>query len=697
MGTDTPEETPQIETPEEQTSPAPPRQEDAPGEAGEIELETAQEAREADEENAEAEEMASEDAAENLTMEADEAAGLKKTEEREAAARKAQEPLSERFMEGLSGGWRHFTEAASRIWDRIAALLKRFGRWLWSWKRWQKVLAIVLLVVLIVPVAAYGYFHSKYTKMDISEGVYVNNEVISEEETEEDNEELISRLESGELKETEAIEATGEIYTDEEVFNILLIGTDDRTVEFSENARGDTCILLSINMATGKINLVSFERATGVKIPSGDYEGQWDWLTHMFWYGGPDMMMSVIRDNFKVDVTKYVRVNIRTYMKLVDAVGGVDIDMTEAEVNNINHPEGSYTADHIKSLGVEDEVQQDLVVGVNHLNGATAMLYARLRSIDSDWYRVVRQRNVLMAAFENLKSMSLTEIDSFLDEVLPMVQTNLTEADIATLMTQIPAFLDMEFESITFPLQNTYGLMSGMAGRRVLAVDFETNAQELQNLLSGEIEADELAEKYENLEDELEDYSYKDSEVYQENYADAESIAGRTYSYSYSYSSSSATAASGSGGAEAAADVDDGLALEEGAEEIAEESDAESAANSLGVVESVTTDEATGVITIIYYNEVTGVRTAVASDPATGTTSVASDADGGSEVTVYYGDTGEGMQEETTEETSDSESQEEISQTEAETTEDAALEELMSDAAVSDAEAAGESSAAAGE
>ena len=386
-------------------------------------------------------------------------------------------------------------------------------------------------------------------------------------------------------------------------------------------------MLVSINRSTGAISLVSFERATGVKIPSGEYEGQWDWLTHSFWYGGADMMMQVIRENFKVDVDKYIRVNICTFMELIEAVGGVDVELTEAEADVLNDPTGTYTAMHIKTMHVEDEAQHDLVEGMNHLNGATAMLYVRLRAIDDDWHRVVRQRNVIMAIAENFKSLSLTELNDLLDTVLPLVQTNLTEADIASLLADVPSFLNMEFESITFPLQNTYGLMDGMSGRRVLAVDFETNAAELQNLLNGDITAEELEEKYENLEDELEDYDYKDSELWQENYADAEAIAGKTTTSSSSSSSSassSAAAASDTGttGAESTAGSDSLTAADETTDTAAGDT-----SSDLGEIESVTTDPDTGVVTTIYYNAETGVRTAIAVNPDNGATAIATEDD----------------------------------------------------------------------
>lgn len=549
------------------------------------------------------------------------------------------EEMPEERKEGFAAKWKD-------LWQKFLGL-----------KLWIRIVAIVLVVVLVLGLVAYGYFHSKYRLMNISDGKFAGTEVSAEGDSQDEleNEELQSR----EIEEKQAIEATGEIEEDKAVFNILLIGTDDRTTKFNDNARGDTCILLSINRETNQVHLVSFERAIGVKIPSGEYEGQWDWLTHMFWYGGPYLMTRQIRENFKVDVTKYIRVNIRTFMELVDSVGGVDIDMTEAECNNINHPEGTFTAGNIKGMHVENEVQQDLVPGINHLNGATAMCYARLRAIDDDWHRVERQRKVILAAVENLKKLSVTELDKLLNNVLPLVQTNLTEGDIAGLIPEAATFVNMDYDTTTFPLKHTYGLMDGMCGRKVLALDFETNAEELQNFLYGETTAEELSEKYGSATGE---YSYKNSESYKQNYQDAEAAVGKgTYIQKTGKSmptlvetpssQGAGTAAAGGiaadgladQGANAAAGADaaagTGTASGAGNDAAGASSAAAGTASSLGAVESTTTDPATGIVTIVYYNEATGVRTAVASNPVNGATTVtAADTGNGTTVTAHSAD-----------------------------------------------------------
>ena len=543
------------------------------------------------------------------------------------------EEMPEERKEGFAAKWKD-------LWQKFLGL-----------KLWIRIVAIVLVVVLALGLVAYGYFHSKYRLMNISDGKFAGTEVSAEGDSQDEleNEELQSR----EIEEKQAIEATGEIEEDKAVFNILLIGTDDRTTKFNDNARGDTCILLSINRETNQVHLVSFERAIGVKIPSGEYEGQWDWLTHMFWYGGPYLMTRQIRENFKVDVTKYIRVNIRTFMELVDSVGGVDIDMTEAECNNINHPEGTFTAGNIKGMHVENEVQQDLVPGINHLNGATAMCYARLRAIDDDWHRVERQRKVILAAVENLKKLSVTELDKLLNNVLPLVQTNLTEGDIASLIPEAATFVNMDYDTTTFPLKHTYGLMDGMCGRKVLALDFETNAEELQNFLYGETTAEELSEKYDSATGE---YSYKNSESYKQNYQDAEAAVGKeTYIQKTGKSMPTLVetpSSQGAGTAAAGGIAADGLA-DQGANAAAgtgtvpgagndaagASSAAAGTASSLGAVESTTTDPATGIVTIVYYNEATGVRTAVASNPVNGATTVtAADTGNGTTVTAHSAD-----------------------------------------------------------
>lgn len=347
-----------------------------------------------------------------------------------------------------------------------------------------KIILVILLALVVICealfIVAYEYYRSKIQLLQFDDSNpssidYLDNEIIT------DTSDLEMDIE--ELPQQEVVEATGEIIQDDNVFNVLLIGTDERKSEFSDNARGDTCILLSINKETMEVKLVSFERGTGMPILGGTYKGQYDWLTHTFNYGGANLMMQEIRECFRVDVDHYVRVNIRTFMDLINSVGGVDVELTSAEANYIRTHADKYG----REMRVLNEIQS-VSAGMNHLNGATAMMYVRCRAIDSDWQRVVRQRTVVSALINKAKGMSLTELNAMMDTVLPLVRTNLTEEEITSLLLLVPRASEIQIDQMTLPAKGTYGGMTGMGGRNMYAADFQKNANILREFLYGDIE-----------------------------------------------------------------------------------------------------------------------------------------------------------------------------------------------------------------
>lgn len=354
----------------------------------------------------------------------------------------------------------------------------------------KKSFVVVCILLILLAAMAYVYFHHKVSLLQYDDGILHEDDsshtepfVIITSEIDDGMEYMASEVEL--VDEQEAVPAKGEVLSDSDIFNILLIGTDERTKEFNDNARGDSCILMSINRNTMAVHLVSFERGMGVPILDGEYKGQWDWLTHTFRYGGASLMMREISENFKVDVEYYARTNIFTFIQMIDAAGGVDINLTEAEADYINHPEGTYAEDHIRQMDVEDQIQE-VHEGANRLNGATAMLYARCRWIDDDWNRVKRQRNVLASLAERLKTLSLPQIDGMLELVLPCIKTNLTEKEIASLALEMaPRLKEISIEQMTIPEKGTYGSMMGMENRPMFAIDFEKNSKLLAEKLYG--------------------------------------------------------------------------------------------------------------------------------------------------------------------------------------------------------------------
>lgn len=336
-------------------------------------------------------------------------------------------------------------------------------------KRSVKAVIAVAAVLLILMTSVTVFYLVKLNKLQFSDGKINWNGSIdgTDSETLEEQSRMDEAIAG--LEEKDSVDATGEIYKDSNFFNILLIGTDERSEKFSDNARGDSCMILSIGKKDGSVKLASLERGMGVPILDGKYKGQYDWLTHTFRYGGPDLMMREVRECFKVDVNRFIRVNFATFKQGIESVGGVDISLTAAEADYINKGTGRkiYSA------------------GMNHLDGTAALSYARCRKIDSDWQRIKRQRNVIQAAVSATKDLSIFELNELLNNVLPLVQTNLTKLEITELLLLAPKYRGASIQQMTVPIKGSYGGMRGMGGRSLYSVDFDTNAKALREFIYG--------------------------------------------------------------------------------------------------------------------------------------------------------------------------------------------------------------------
>lgn len=329
-----------------------------------------------------------------------------------------------------------------------------------------KVILIILLILVLLVGAVAGFVWSKLELLQYDDGTIETTsyeDIISEM----DPEEGIIDISGLEIVEEAPTVSEGEVAAEDNVFNVLILGTDERSTQYSTNARSDSMILVSINKEKNTIKLVSLERGMGVPVLEGQYKGQYDWLTHMFRYGGADLVMKTVEYCFKVEVDHYVRFNFTAVEEVVDAVGGIDVELSSAEAAKISGDQAS------------------VKTGWNHLNGRAALAYARLRSIDSDWQRVKRQRKVIIGVVNALKGSSLTELNDFVNEVLPLIQTNLTKLEIAELMIYAPNLLNATFDQMTIPQSGTYGGMRGMGGRSLYAVDFDANAAILHEFLYG--------------------------------------------------------------------------------------------------------------------------------------------------------------------------------------------------------------------
>ena len=261
------------------------------------------------------------------------------------------------------------------------------------------------------------------------------------------------------------------VFRDKNVINILLVGTDERAEGFVEACRADVNILVSINKAEKTVKLVSFSRGIAIKMLDGPYKGRYEWLTNAQRWAGPVAIMQEMENSFKIELDRYVRVNFNTVSTVVDAIGGIDMELTAAEAKYLNNYRKGWW---------------NLTEGMNTLDGQQALAFARCRGIDDDWRRVERQRKCILAVVDKLKGSSFTELNDLCDLALPMVQTNLTKKEIAELILYSPKFLDSEFDQMTIPIPNSYGGMKCVSGVSGWALNYDKNNKALHEFLFGE-------------------------------------------------------------------------------------------------------------------------------------------------------------------------------------------------------------------
>lgn len=265
------------------------------------------------------------------------------------------------------------------------------------------------------------------------------------------------------------------VVSDSDVFNILLIGTDSRTD--GRNGLSDSMILLSVNKESKEIVFTSFMRDCNVQIP-GVNEETWHKLNWAHSKGGPELLMDTLEFNFGVEIDNYAKVNFLSFAKIIDAVGGLEIEITDAEAKAMIDP----MAEQNKLLGNEKGTDYLYEGGVYHMNGNQALAYSRIRkNVGDDFKRTDRQREVLSLIAEKVKGLSIKEIDNLCETIIPEITTNMDKKEMMKMMISSPFYLKYEKVSQRVPYGDNgeswkYG---STADGSVLEIDFDLNKQKL--------------------------------------------------------------------------------------------------------------------------------------------------------------------------------------------------------------------------
>lgn len=216
------------------------------------------------------------------------------------------------------------------------------------------------------------------------------------------------------------------------VTNIALFGLDDRSD--TDDGRSDAIIVLSIDRDHNKIKMASIARDTLVNVENYGWnddsrDDDWTKITHAFAYGGAASAVKALNENFNLNISKYAYVNWFEFVEIIDYLGGVEIEVQRLEV--------AYMNKHIQSMNKSSglNISQVSSSGKQTLSGGQALAYARLRHTDSDVVRGNRQKTVLEAAFQKVKTQPLTKFPELITKVLGICNTNMTMRECLELAT----------------------------------------------------------------------------------------------------------------------------------------------------------------------------------------------------------------------------------------------------------------------
>ena len=272
----------------------------------------------------------------------------------------------------------------------------------------------------------------------------------------------------------------------DDIVNIALFGIDARG---NEAARSDTIMILSVNRKENTVKVISLLRDSYVKI-----EGHGSTkLTHAYFYGGAPLAIKTINQNFNMNIKDYVTVNFDSCAKVIDAVGGVTIKISEAERLNANHNIQEYAkAWHVTPTYIKKSGEQVL-------NGMQAVGYARIRYVgNADYERTERQRRVMEQLFDKALKMSPLQYPKMLSTILPLVETSLTSSDILDIGSSVMKSGSAKFEQMRFPLNKdlvTNGTINGVTikdglinGVNYVFSDLNVTSQELYDYIFNDID-----------------------------------------------------------------------------------------------------------------------------------------------------------------------------------------------------------------
>ena len=322
---------------------------------------------------------------------------------------------------------------------------KGFAKWFTGLSTKKKVALIALMLILLLLLAVVFYVSWTFSKLDtekIEEDEIIINEFVEEE--------------------------VGVGYT-----NFVLFGGDSRQGDVDKNLNTDAIIIVSLNNETKEVKMVSVYRDTLLDLSNGTIQK----CNAAYSRGGAKQAINMLNKNLDLNIQKYVTVDFGAVAEVIDMLGGLEINVSEAEMNATN----DYIYETAMVSGKEPHyISQP---GLQTLDGVQATTYARIRKgVGDDYARTERQRLVIKLAAEKAMRAGLGTLNQIIDKVFPRVSTNLTMAEVLKYAASLTKY--KIGESSGFPFEKNAGTIPGK-GSCVYPISLVANVQQLHQFLFG--------------------------------------------------------------------------------------------------------------------------------------------------------------------------------------------------------------------
>ena len=348
---------------------------------------------------------------------------------------------------------------------------------------WGRILTVLGILLVVGALAAFLYYQYLLGLVNIKPDneTTTSSEAVSEDDTvDEEEDDLDNSAGLEEIDEDDIDWNTSSDYRKEEgVLNFLLLGVDKQG---GGKGRSDAIIIATLNENTKELSLCSIMRDCYVQIPKYNgksYRATKINVSHAI--GEGPLTVETVQQNFDIAIDGYAEVDFDAFAKVIDAVGGVEITLTSAEVSYLNGRKSS----------IVDPSQRNVRVGTQTLNGVQALGYARIRKVatsdglNNDFGRTSRQRVVLNALFDKYKSAGVLDLLGIMQKILPLVTTDLDKDEITSVLTKLVSVRPTSLKTMSVPVDGGYSDRFVENAGSVLALDMKKNRNAIHKFIFG--------------------------------------------------------------------------------------------------------------------------------------------------------------------------------------------------------------------